>query len=93
MPRFYFHIRDGRDLLDADGIDLVNEAAAQVEAVRLAGEVLKDEAAHVIQTSAWSLDVADEMGRVVCELGLRITGKSRLTAGSASSESDLQRAS
>lgn len=90
MPRFYFHIHDGRDLLDTDGIDLADEAAAQIEAVRLMGEVLRDDAARVIQSAAWSLDVADGAGRLVYRIDLRTSDGAHKTSKSTKHKGDLQ---
>jgi hypothetical protein len=42
MPRYYFHREDGQSLLDDTGLDLRDIAAAQSEAVRTSGELLKD---------------------------------------------------
>ena len=86
MPRFYFHIRDGRDQFDMDGIELPDEATAQVEAIRLTGAVLRDETKHVIRAPSWTMDVTDETGRPVyrvdvnlsaCRTPVRLTGAVR----------------
>ncbi|WFU39053.1 hypothetical protein QA640_32365 [Bradyrhizobium sp. CB82] len=40
MPRFHFHILNGKNLYDDDGIELADIEAAKIEAVRVAGTVL-----------------------------------------------------
>ena len=40
MPRYYFHLEDGRHLLDDTGLDLLDIAAAQNEALRASGDLL-----------------------------------------------------
>jgi hypothetical protein len=42
MPRYYFHMEDGQSLFDDAGLDLPDIAAAQNEALRASGELLKD---------------------------------------------------
>jgi hypothetical protein len=43
MPRFYFHIRDGRKLIpDEEGLGLPNFSTAKREAVRSARELLAE---------------------------------------------------
>ena len=39
MPRFHFHVFDGADYPDHDGIDLPDWGAARLEAIRFAGEI------------------------------------------------------
>jgi Domain of unknown function (DUF6894) len=41
MPRYYFHLEDGRRLLDDTGLDLADIAAVQNEAVRASADILK----------------------------------------------------
>ncbi len=41
MPHYYFHSKNGEDV-DATGIDLADDGAARVEAIRYAGDQLSD---------------------------------------------------
>ena len=41
MPRYFFHVQDGRILLDANGVELRDIAAAQTEALRTSGDIIK----------------------------------------------------
>jgi hypothetical protein len=34
VPRFFFHVHDSEDVLDEDGLELPNRAAAELEALR-----------------------------------------------------------
>lgn len=72
MPRFHFHVHDERDFLDPDGIELPDEAAARIEAVRLAGGILRDEASHVVRAGAWNLEVTDAAGRRIYRIDLTV---------------------
>ena len=43
VPRYFFNIRTAGDLIrDLEGIDLPNEAAARIEAVQAAREIIAD---------------------------------------------------
>jgi hypothetical protein len=41
MPRYYFHMENGRSVLDDTGLELTDIAAAQDEALRASGDILK----------------------------------------------------
>ena len=71
MPRFYFHIHAGRSQLDLDGLDLPSREAAQLMAVRLTGETLKDEAHLVAFSDQWRMEVTDDKGAVLFEIDVR----------------------
>ena len=75
MPRFYFHIHDGRDQFDMDGTELPDEATAHVEAIRLAGSVLRDEARRVVACDCWTMDVTDETGRPVYQVDVNVSDR------------------
>lgn len=42
MPRYFFHVIDGREIRDEEGTELPNIYVAQAEAICLCGEVLRD---------------------------------------------------
>ncbi|KYK44734.1 hypothetical protein ABH994_007526 [Bradyrhizobium yuanmingense] len=42
MPRFHFHIQNGKNLNDDNGAEFADIEAAKIEAVRLAGAVLSE---------------------------------------------------
>jgi hypothetical protein len=50
MPRYYFHIEDDRTEVDQIGMELPDLEAAREEAIRSAGELLRNGAAK----SLWS---------------------------------------
>lgn len=43
MPRYFFHTADGSRDLDREGIDCADDGAARKQAIRYAGEVMRDE--------------------------------------------------
>lgn len=76
MPRYFFNTQNGRLFVDEEGTELPDLSAARAAAVRLAGEVLRDEGEAFLCTSAWHLDVADETGSVLFSLDVLASGAS-----------------
>ena len=72
MPRYHFHVHDEKGLLDEEGIDLPNFAAAQMEAVRLAGGMLLDDASLVHSHAGWHVSVADSNGSALLRVEIEI---------------------
>ena len=74
MPRFFFHVRDGKDLPDTEGTELPNLAAVRAEALKASGEMLRDSkgGADFWSGHDWTMNVHDEAGRPV--LTLRFAG-------------------
>lgn len=61
MPRYFFDIRDGRDIIDDDGTELPDLNAARVAAVNFAGEALADVGGEFwVDDHEWRVDVSDE---------------------------------
>lgn len=65
MPRYYFHIQDGQSYPDNVGCELADLRAARLEAVRLSGEVLRDEAEKFWSCDEWQMKVTDDVGLVL----------------------------
>ena len=66
MPRFYFNVRDGYNIADADGVELADFRAARREAISLSGALLEDEAdQYDISEEDWRLEVTDETGLIL----------------------------
>ena len=62
MPRYHFNSADGYIDSDAEGVVLPDIQAARLEAVRYAGELLRDEPDRLWQNGQWSIDVTDDAG-------------------------------
>jgi hypothetical protein len=65
MPRFHFNIYDGYSQPDPTGTEFPNWHAARLEALRLAGAILADEAEQISFEKGWHLEVTDEWGLVL----------------------------
>ena len=68
MPRYFFHVHDGKDLPDHEGTELPDLASARKEAVALAAGLLGDRPDVFWDAADWRLDVEDEAGRVLFSL-------------------------
>ena len=42
MPRYFFHVIDGKEIIDNEGTELADLDEARAEAIVLSGEMLKD---------------------------------------------------
>ena len=74
MPRYFFHVRDGKDLPDTEGSELPDLNAVRTEALKASGEMLRDNkgGADFWSGHDWTMNVHDEAGRPV--LTLRFAG-------------------
>ncbi len=69
MPRYYFDIETEQS--DCDGVELRDKDAARSEAIRAAGEILRDIDGHLAGTS-WTMHVRDERGTRVFEVSFSV---------------------
>lgn len=65
MPRYFFHVYDGSSDIDQEGTELPDIYAAQEEAIRLSGELLREMGGKFWDGAVWSLEVTDEAGRIL----------------------------
>src|SRR4051812_18911831 len=59
MPRFHFHLEDGTTFRDEEGTVLPNLEAARINAVKLLGHVMADNAREFLSTREWTMNVTD----------------------------------
>jgi hypothetical protein len=71
LPRYYFHIVDSVVLPDEDGLELPDIAAAKVEAVKSAGEMLHDHAERFWASPDWKVIVTGEDRTVLFSIDCR----------------------
>ena len=71
MPRYFFHVHDDVQHIDREGVDLEGPAVAHAEAVKTAGEILKDLDGHFTRGN-WSMRVLDEGGEVVSDIRIAV---------------------
>jgi len=63
MPRYFFHVHDGYAAPDLVGTELPDICAAQAEAIRASGGMLRDMGRRFWDGTEWSMEVKDEAGR------------------------------
>jgi hypothetical protein len=68
VPRYHFNILDGVQLRDADGTELPNWQAARLEAIRRAGEILRNDAQSVALGEDWRIEVTDSTGLILFQM-------------------------
>ena len=68
MPRYFFSVREGRDIPDEEGLVLEGPEEARAQAVTAAGEALRDLDGRFWQTAEWQMRVTDEEGVTLCTL-------------------------
>jgi hypothetical protein len=60
MSRYYFHLKDGRTILDAEGVELSSLIEARKTAITNSGEVLRDGADQCLWAGEpWKMWVTD----------------------------------
>jgi hypothetical protein len=68
MPRFFFHVMDGKAIVDTEGTLIASMGEVRREAIRTAGEILAREDMQLLSETPWQMTVADEVGRTVYSL-------------------------
>ena len=61
MPRYYFHVQDGRGVRDDSGKEFPNDMSARNELERLAACALVDRP-EIVWRGGWSIDVMNDTG-------------------------------
>lgn len=76
MPRFYFHSTGPLAYRDDEGVELPDNPSAEVEGLRVLGELLKDASSWLTGADPLGLEVTDDEGRTIftLELSARRTG-------------------
>jgi hypothetical protein len=73
MPRYFFNVIDGQEYPDKVGTLLTSRDQVRVEAVRAAGEMLRDNGISFWNGTEWRMNVTDEAGATVCTLHFTAT--------------------
>jgi hypothetical protein len=78
MPRYFFHIEDHKRFPDEEGTELAGLAEARVEAVRVAGAMLSDNASTFWDSGSWRVVVTDEGRHVLFAVSFSATDAASL---------------
>ena len=65
MPRYFFHVYDDTDVPDLIGTEYPDVYVAQAEAVRTAGEIMRDLGRKFWAGDEWRLEMTDAEGKVL----------------------------
>ncbi len=68
MPRYFFHVIDGRSIIDNEVSELAGLKEARIEAIQLAGAMLRDEGDKFWSGEEWHMNVTDASGHSVLKL-------------------------
>jgi hypothetical protein len=60
MTRYFFHVKDGTTVLDAEGFEFPTLKAAREEAIRACGDMLRDLPSTVTNGDPFRLWVTDQ---------------------------------
>lgn len=82
MPRYHFHIHDGRSIIDTDGMVLDDTAQARRMAIRLSGQYFDNEADLVSLGEEWRMEVTDDQGLILFRLDFVVTAAASVSGGS-----------
>ena len=71
MGRYYFHIRDGRNVIPGEeGMELSDIYAARVEAHASADDLANEAIREGSSVAAWVIEIADEAGNILGRVGM-----------------------
>ena len=70
MPRYFFHVTDGKSYPDTEGTELPDLDAARAEAFRTLGDILKHK--DTWKSGEWQIDIADAEGQGLLKLMLTL---------------------
>ncbi len=68
MARYFFNVIDGKFLVDDVGVELPDMASVRTMAIQTAGEILRDEGAHLAAENEWQMYVTNEAKETVFKL-------------------------
>jgi hypothetical protein len=68
MSRFFFHVIDGKFLVDTEGTELSGLAEARAEAVVTAGEIIRSAGLSAWDGHEWQMHVTDADKKTVLKL-------------------------
>jgi hypothetical protein len=72
VPRYYFHIRDGKNLIrDEEGTDLPGPEAAHAEAMASARDLALDEIRSQHRVDGRTIEIVSEFGDTIETLAVR----------------------
>lgn len=65
MPRYFFHVHDGVEQIDEEGTVFHDIVIARAEALKLAGDIIKDAGIRSDLGEDWCITVTDDVGLIL----------------------------
>lgn len=72
MPRYFFHVVNSQVLVDHSGTECASIEAARAEAIRAAGDMLKEMGGQHWHVRRWYMFVTDEANRTRLKLAFNV---------------------
>ena len=66
MPRYFFHTREPSPMIDDEGIELADDAAARRAAIRFGGDLLSHEPSILGTEKGFRVEAVDAAGKLCC---------------------------
>ena len=82
MPRYHFNVHDAAERLDEEGVDLPDRASAKLEAIRLLGEILREDAASLVANGGCWLEVTNPAGVILLAVTVMVVETPRAALSS-----------
>ena len=70
MPLYFFHIHANAHDADDEGMDFADPGAAREEAIKVAGEMMRDSPDAFWDSQPWKVVVTDEAGAVLWQISM-----------------------
>lgn len=74
VPRYHFNVYDGVSDIDHEGQELAGWEEARLEAVRLSGKIIENNARRIALGPDWRMEITDENGLVLFRLDFTVAG-------------------
>lgn len=68
MPKYFFHVVNSRFIPDTEGTECATAEEVRTQAVKAAGDMLRDMGLEIWTTNRWYMFVTDETNRTLLEL-------------------------
>jgi hypothetical protein len=68
VPKYFFHVHDGKPQPDDQGVELADRNEAHRQAITTAGEMLREVGRKFAAGDVWEMHVTNEAGATVCRL-------------------------
>ncbi|MCE4226573.1 hypothetical protein HCU64_22785 [Methylobacterium sp. C25] len=72
MPRFFFNVQDGRNIVDHKGVELPDWTTARLQAISIVGRILAENPERIAVDEDWVMEVSEDTGLVLFRLDFHV---------------------